>query len=94
MIPAWLVAATYLSAALVLVFTVRADFRWVSPPRLFLAATLVGWSVFYLLITVSYSNFDLMRILSRWLHLPTAIGVILIAGSRWYHERRWGRGNE
>lgn len=90
MIPAWLIAVAYLVAAVVLVGTVRADFRWVSPARLFLGATLVAWAVFYMMIVFGWGSFDLLRILSRWLHLPTAIGVILIAGSRWYHEQKWG----
>ena len=92
MIPAWLIALSYFTASMVLVFTVRADFRWVSPPRLFLAAALFGWAVFYTLIATDTATFDTLRVLSRWLHLPVAVGVILIAGSRWYHERQWRNG--
>lgn len=89
LIPAWLLAVVYLVVAVLLVVTSRSDFQWARPPRLFLMLVMVSWSAFYVGVMFG-ADFQVLRALSRWLHLPTALAVGLIAVSRWYHERKWG----
>ncbi len=88
MIPAWLITTLYLAVAVLLVVTARSDFQWVKPPRLFLTLVMASWAGFYVGVMVGI-DFQVLRVLSRWLHLPTAVAVGLIALSRWYHDRRW-----
>lgn len=92
MLPAPLIAAAYLTVAVLLVVTDHADFRWARPPRLFLTLVMLSWFGFYVGVMLG-ADFGVLRVLSRWLHLPTALAVGLIAVSRWYHERKW-RGSE
>lgn len=87
MIPRPAVAVVYLAAAIILAVTSRSDFGWAKPARWFLTAVMFGWAAYWVGVWLRF-DLQVMHALGRWWHVPTAVAVILIAGSRWYAERK------
>ena len=85
MIPAAVIVALYLIAGTATLVTTRWDEDWSYPARVFLALALYSWAGFYTLTNVL--SFDVLRMLSRWLHAPLAVAVTLIVLGRWYASR-------
>jgi len=82
-------AVLYLLTAVAVLSASRWDAPWIKAARIFLAAVMLSWCGFYLLVIFNPFSFETLRSLSRWLHVPNAVAVLLIVAGRWYAQ--WDR---
>lgn len=88
--PAWFLAVLYIATGIAVLSAIRWDVPWIKAARIFLALVMFSWAGFYLLVMVDPFNFEPLRSLSRWLHVPTAVAILLIVAGRWYAHHKEG----
>ncbi len=77
----------FVVSSLLLVLTTNEDEKVMLAPRVFLAVAFLGWAIFYLLVEFDAASLDVLVAMSRWLLIPTAVGVDVIVVLRWYRTR-------